>query len=143
VILPLDYRATVKEIAEAVAAYRKQAEDLADFSPVDRELKQLKSALRTFYAGLARTPRGAAAERANDTLKELSRILVPINYAAGERFDHDPALPLGAVPRLAAAARLQAVPPDQRRFLQAGLTREINKVANRLHEAWRLIRRSA
>ena len=143
VILPLDYRATVKEIAEAVAAYRKQAEDLADFSPVDRELKQLKSALRTFYAGLARTPRGAAAERANDTLKELSRILVPINYAAGERFDHDPALPLGAVPRLAAAPRLQGAPPDQRRFLQAGLTREINKVANRLHEAWRLIRRSA
>jgi hypothetical protein len=142
-ILPFDYRATVKEIAEAVGGYRKQAAGLADFAPLDLELKQLKAALRTFYAGIVRAPRGAAAERANDTLKELARVLVPLNYAAGERFDHDPALPLGAVPRLAAAARLQAAPADQRPFLQAGLTREINKVANRLHEARRLIRRSA
>ncbi|MBI2535488.1 MAG: hypothetical protein HYW06_00615 [Gemmatimonadetes bacterium] len=114
-----------------------------DFSPIHRELKQLKAALRAFYLGLPREPRGAAAERANDMLKELARILVPISYAAGERFDHDPALPLGAVPRLAAAARLQTAAPDRRRFVQAGLTREINKVANALHEAWRLIRRSA
>ena len=142
-ILPLDYRATVKEIAGAVDGYRKQAAGLVDFSAVDRELKQLKAALRAFYAGLARPPSGAAAERANDILKELARILVPINYAAGERFDHDPALPLGPVPRLAAAARLQAASPDQRRFLQAGLTRQINQVANGLHEAWRLIPRSA
>ncbi len=142
-VLPFDYRATVNEIAEAVDACRKQAAGLLDFLSLGRELKQLKTALRTFYASLARSPRGAAAERANDTLKELARILVPINYAAGERFDHDPALPFGAVPRLAAAARLQAASAEQRRFLQAGLTREINKVANALHEAWRLIRRSA
>jgi len=142
-ILPFDYRATLKEIADAVEEYRKQAAGLVDFSELDRELKQLKTALRRFYAALARPSRGAAAERANDTLKELARILVPINYAAGERFDHDPALPLGPLPRLAAAARLPSAPPDQRRFLQAGLTREINKVANALHEAWRLVRRSA
>lgn len=142
-VLPFDYRATLKEIAEAVDAYRKQAAGLADFSALDRELAQLKAALRAFYAGLARSPRRAAAERANDTLKELARILVPVNYAAGERFDHDPALPLGPVPRLAAAARLQTVSDDQRRFLQAGLTREINKVANALYEARRLIRRPA
>jgi hypothetical protein len=133
----------VKEIGEAVDAYRKQAGELADFTPLDRELKQLEAALRAFYAGLARSLRGAAAERANDTLKELARILVPVNYAAGERFDHDPALPLGAVPRLAAATRLQSSSPEQRRFLQAGLAREINKVANALHEAWRLVRRRA
>ena len=132
----------MNEIGEAVAAYRKQAGGLADFTPLDRELRQLKTALRTLYAELARAVRGAAAERANDTLKELARILVPVNYAAGERFDHDPALPLGAVPRLAAAARLQAASAEQRRFLQAGLTREINKVANALHEAWRLVRRA-
>lgn len=142
-ILPFDYRAALKEIADAVEEYRKQAGGLVDFAYLDRELKQLKTALRRFYAGLARPARGAAAERANDTLKELARILVPINYASAERFDHDPALPLGPVPRLAAAARLPSAPPEQRRFLQAGLTREINKVANALHEAWRLVRRSA
>ncbi len=143
-ILPLDYRATVKEIADAVEGYRKQTGELADFAPVERELKRLKSALNAFYAALPRAGGGAAAAaRANEVLRELARILVPINYSAGERFDHDPALPLPAVPRLAAAARLKAASPDQRGFLQTGLTREINKVANALHQAWRLVRRSA
>lgn len=142
-VLPFDYRATVKEIADAVEGYRKQAEGLADFTPIDRELKRLKSALNLFYGALPRSRSDAAVAGANDLLKELARLLVPINYSAGERFDHDPALPLAAVPRLAATARLKAAPPDQRGFLQTGLTREINKVANTLHEAWRLVRRSA
>jgi hypothetical protein len=142
-ILPLDYRATLKEIAEAVDGYRKQAGQLADFAPIDRELRRLKGALNAFYAALPKAGAGAATARANDVLRELARLLVPINYSAGERFDHDPALPLGTVPRLAAAARLENVPPEQRPFLQAGLVREINKVANALHEAWRLVRRSA
>lgn len=142
-ILPLDYRATVKEIADAVNAYRKQAGDLADLAPIEQELKRLRGALNAFYAALPRCRSAAAIAQANDTLRELARILVPINYAAGERFDHDPALPLGTVPRLSAAARLQSTPPDQRPFLQAGLVREVNKVANALHEAWRLVRHSA
>jgi hypothetical protein len=142
-ILPLDYRATLKEIADAVNGYRKQAGELADFSPVDREIRRLKAGLQAFYAAMPRCRSAAAIAKANETHRELARILVPINYSAGERFDHDPALPLGTVPRLAAAARLQNASPEQRPFLQAGLTREINKVANALHEAWRLVRRSA
>jgi len=142
-ILPLDYRATVKEIADAVNAYRKQAGDLADLAPIEQELKRLRGALNAFYAALPRCRSAAAIAQANDTLRELARILVPVNYAAGERFDHDPALPLGTVPRLSAAARLQSTPPDRRPFLQAGLVREVNKVANALHEAWRLVRHSA
>jgi hypothetical protein len=142
-VLPFDYRATLKEIADAIAEHRKHAAGLADFTPIDRELKRLKGALNAFYVALPRSRSAAAIAQANETLKELARLLVPLNYSAGERFDHDPALPLGAVPRLAAAARLTAAPAGQRGFLQAGLTREINKVANTLHEAWRLVRRTA
>jgi hypothetical protein len=142
-ILPFDYRATLKEIADAVDGYRKQAGALADFGPIDREMRRLKSALNAFYAALPGTGAGAATARANDILRELARLLVPINYSAGERFDHDPALPLGTVPRLAAAAHLNNAPPERRPFVQAGLAREVNKVANALHEAWRLVRRSA
>lgn len=136
-VLPFDYRATLNEIAEAIETYRRQADGLVDLSPIDQELERLRKALNGFYARLdaVRTP-----ERANDTLKELARLLVPLNYAAGERFDHDPALPLGTLPRLSGIDRLRSVPADQKRFLQAGLTREINKVANALHEAWRLVR---
>ncbi len=136
-VLPFDYRATVKEIADAIETYRRQADGLVDLSPIDRELDRLRKALNGFYAQLDSV---RAPERANDIQKELARLLVPINYAAGERFDHDPALPLGTVPRLAGIGRLKSGLADQQRFLLAGLTREINKVANALHEAWRLVR---
>ena len=33
----------------------------------------------------------------------VARVLVPMNYARGERFDHDPATKFGPVPRLEAA----------------------------------------
>ncbi len=133
-ILPFDYRATLAEIAEAVERYQREAGDLVDFSPVARELERLKPALDAFYR------RRVPPHRANDTLKELARILVPLDYAAGERFEHDPALPLEPVPRLAGAARVKSAPPEQRGFLLAGINRQINYVANALHEAWRLVR---
>lgn len=133
-ILPFDYRATLAEIAEAIERYRHAAGDLVDFSPIQRELKRLRPALNAFYR------RRLPAPRANDILKELARILVPLDYAAGERFDHDPALPLQPVPRLAGASRLQTAPQEERRFAATGLQRQVNYVANALHEAWRLVR---
>ena len=65
-----------------------------------------------------------------DTLLRLLLrfILVPLGYARGERFDHDPAVKLPAVPRLAAALDLAAAPPDLRPFIRTGLVRERNKV---------------
>ena len=65
---------------------------------------------------------------ANTTLRRLARLLVPLNYARGERFDHDPALKFGVLPRLEAAATLANLPDDMRRFGAVGLVREMNKV---------------
>jgi N-acetylated-alpha-linked acidic dipeptidase len=139
-ILPFDYRATVREIADAIEGYRRQAGNRVDLGPIDRELRRLKPALARFYARLKTT---RATARANETLKRLARVLVPVSYAAGERFDHDPALPLGVVPRLAGIGRLATAPAEQRPHLQAGLVRDVNKVASALHEAWQLVRDSA
>jgi len=47
---------------------------------------------------------------------------------------------LQPVPRLAGASRLQTAPQEERRFAAAGLQRQVNYVANALHEAWRLVR---
>jgi hypothetical protein len=38
----------------------------------------------------------------NEALMELSRILVPLNYVKGSIFDHDLALKLPKIPKLAA-----------------------------------------
>ena len=49
----------------------------------------------------------------NAVLRRVSRLLVPLNYSKGERFDHDPALKFGPVPRLEAAATLASAPADR------------------------------
>ena len=62
---------------------------------------------------------------------------MPLNYARGERFDHDPALKFGAVPRLEAAASLASAPAEMKPFIRAGLVRESNKVRAILRAARR------
>ncbi len=61
-------------------------------------------------------------------MRRLARLIVPLNYARGERFDHDPALKLGPVPKLEGAINLASASPDLRRFMTVGLQRELNKV---------------
>jgi hypothetical protein len=60
-----------------------------------------------------------------------------MNYARGERFDHDPAVKLGVVPRLEAATRLAAATADAKPFLRTGLLRERNKLRAMLRAALR------
>ena len=75
--------------------------------------------------------------RLNAALRRLARLLVPPNYAKGERFDHDPALKLGPVPRLEAATSLASASPEMRRFMKVGLVREVNKVRATMRAARR------
>jgi len=129
---PFDYAAAVDEMQAAVATYHAAAAGTVDFAPLLADLATLSHAITTWRAQAdARLEAGAdtAARRAlNATIRRIARLLVPLNYAVGERFDHDPALKLGPVPKLEAAAGLTAAPPELQRFMQVGLTRELNKV---------------
>jgi hypothetical protein len=80
--------------------------------------------------------------RLNAALRRVARLLVPLNYARGERFDHDPALKFGPVPRLEAAASLASAPCELRPFIRVGLVREANKVRSILRAARREIKAS-
>ena len=75
--------------------------------------------------------------RLNATLRRLARVLVPLNYSRGERFDHDPAVKLPVVPRLALATRFAGIAADKRPFLRTALLRERNKVRAMLRDALR------
>ena len=76
----------------------------------------------------------------NATLRRIARLLVPLNYARGERFDHDPALKFGVLPRLDGAASLAAAPMELKPFLKVGLVREMNKVHATLRAVQRELR---
>jgi hypothetical protein len=55
-------------------------------------------------------------------------VLVPLGFARGERFDHDPAVGFSALPRLEAALHIAGTAEPMRSFVRTALVREINKV---------------
>ena len=129
---PFDYATAIDEMRAAVASYHAAAAGEVDFAPLLADLDALSGAITAWQAKAeARLAAGASAgvrRGLNATMRRLARLIVPLNYAAGERFDHDPALKLGPVPKLESAATLAAATPDLRRFMKVGLVRELNKV---------------
>jgi hypothetical protein len=141
---PFDYSAAVDEIRAAVDAHQRAAGDRFEFGAVVADLAGLGEAITRWReraeAAVSRNPGDhVLRRRQNDTLRRLARLLVPLNYARGERFDHDPALKFGAVPRLESAAALAGATPEQAAFVRVGLVREVNKVRATIREARRLV----
>jgi hypothetical protein len=136
VVLPYDFRETARELRAGLDRYQAQAGEACSLAPVYAELDRLDSALDRLYADVP-AGEGEAADLFNRTLMELARQLVPLNYAAGERFDHDPAESLGVIPKLRDIAKLPTLTPgsDARRMLQTELVRQRNMVANGIYEA--------
>jgi hypothetical protein len=139
---PFAYDATVTEIASAVGTYQERAGGAVDLAPVLDDLRALRAAVAAWTADAARRIEAAPGDHAlrrrlNATLRRLARILVPLNYARGERFDHDPAIKLPAVPRLEAAALVADAAPAIRPFIRTALVRERNKVRAMLRQAMR------
>ena len=141
---PFDYAAAVDEISEAVAGYQRAAAGEADFSALLGDLQALARDIRAWReAADARVGDGAGREAEcrtlNATLRQMARLLVPLNYARGERFDHDPALKYGPVPRLESAANLGSAPDELKPFIKVALVRELNKVRATLRAVRRLL----
>jgi len=139
-VYPFEYAATIDEISAAVAGYAARAAGRIDLDAVLHDLEAVKAAYVRWRQDADRRATWADADarrKANATLRRLARILVPINYARGERFDHDPAIKLPAVPRLEPAGRLAEAPEDQQPFILTALIRERNKIRAMLRTALR------
>ena len=137
---PFDYAAAVDEIAAAAGQYRDRAAGEVDLAPVIDDLARLKQAILDWRSAAERAiATGSAVDRrrTNATLRRLARILVPLNYARGERFDHDPAVKLPVVPRLEMANQLTAASAERKPFLKTALVRERNKVRAMIRAAMR------
>ncbi|MFN2445315.1 MAG: M28 family peptidase [Vicinamibacterales bacterium] len=136
-LYPFDYAAAVDEMHDAVTTYQETAGSEVDFGPILSDLRRIRDELRAWRAEAEKLVREDSAgeigrRSANAALRRIARLLVPLNYARGERFDHDPALKLGAVPRLEAALTLARLDPAVRPFARVGLVREFNKVRGML-----------
>jgi Peptidase family M28 len=130
---PFDYAVAIDEIRAAVEQYHKAAAGEINLGPVIDDLIELRSDIRTWQSMAEYRMRGGGDKdnerrRFNVVLRRVARHLVPLNYSRGERFDHDPALKFGAIPRLEAAASLPTLPADLKPCARVGLKREMNKV---------------
>ena len=95
------------------------ADPRRSLSALAEEIRAVAGGRRT-RGSARRPPTPAERRRLNAVLRRIARLLVPLNYARGERFDHDPALKFGAVPRLEAAASLASAPAGAQAVYQGG-----------------------
>jgi N-acetylated-alpha-linked acidic dipeptidase len=142
---PFDYTAPLQEMADAIVRYQEAVADELDLSSVGAALSSAAKAVRAWRdeadARVAQAPDDDEQRRSkNARLRRIARLLVPLNYAKGERFDHDPALKFGVLPRLEPAASLPALPGELKPFAKVGLVREMNKVRAALRAVERELR---
>ncbi|HSB80643.1 MAG TPA: M28 family peptidase [Candidatus Methylomirabilis sp.] len=131
-ILPLDYRAVVKEAREILTGYVREAKGRFDLGPALRELEGLAKGLNALYRIIEKeklTP--SIANRVNRCLMAVGRELIPINYTRSGPFDHDTTLAVPPYPGLEPMRRLATLPPkgDEARQLCVALVRQQNKVS--------------
>jgi hypothetical protein len=140
--LPLDYRATVRELSDAVRGFQAKAEDV-DFAPLLADADRLAAALDAFEAGRGAETGGDAAVW-NDVAIRLGRILNPLIYTRGGRFHHDPAewspilratkrFTMPGLNKAEGLGELRGTP--EHRFLCTQLAREVNRARTTVREA--------
>ena len=137
-ILPFDWHATTREFRATIDRYQTAAGDRIDLSPAQDAVTALDAALEEFYAGIETGKMDA--NTANAAIRDLARILVPINYTRLPRFLHDPALNVPPLPALAEAEDLDRHDADTIGFAKTQLLRGRNRVVAALRDAERRVR---
>jgi hypothetical protein len=126
IVHPLDYGATLEEIAATLAANREQLAKFVDLAPIDERLCEARQALAAIGERAAATTSIQEARPVNDALLQSGRALVNVLYARNSRFRQDPALGVEPLPDFAAGLAAVGTVPD-------GVVRtELARARNRL-----------
>ena len=136
-LLPFDFAATAAELAGHVARYAKAATGAFDLSLCVKETARFAEAVGAFQQ---RAASGAIpTARANAVMKQLARILVPLNYTKGPRFTHDPAVTAPPIPCLAIASEITSHSGQMLGFARTQLLRGQNRYVAALRAATALV----
>ena len=130
---PFDFRKLGREFRDTLTRYAAAAGDAVDFAPAFEALDTLQAELDELYRQippLLRRPVTDPAVRAvNDTLLELGRILIPINFTRNGQFRNEPAVPIPPLPDIAPALDLPSATGHHRNVLRTHVRRGVNRVA--------------
>jgi hypothetical protein len=132
-VIPLRYAATAEELRSAITGHLQDVLDIVDATRTFTRLERLVAATAEFERSVddGRVPPAVA----NRTIRALGRALVPLNYVAGDVYEHDPALRQPPVPALAFTADLVGADADALRRGAVMLRRRLNAVDARLRRA--------
>jgi hypothetical protein len=145
-VLPFNHADTGREIRAVLARLATAVGQHLDLAPALAEADAFLEVAEKVESAKGRTA-CTSAERFNEALVRISRILVPVVYSQGGRFHHDPA-ELSPVmratgqftlPGLSKAAALPGLAGKvEFGFLRAQVTRERNRLVTALRHAKRL-----
>ncbi len=142
-VLPFTLADAAREIDDLLAQYEQQAAGRFDLTlararaaEAIRATEALDARARALIEANA-SPDDPEARAVVAAQKAVTRALVPLRYTAGNRFDHDPAMPAPALQLLRDLPLLVTLPPesDGARFLTTALVRKRNAVCAALREA--------
>ena len=135
-VLPLDVAAEARDLAAELTKLRPMLSGRVDVDDLLARAEAVAAAASAAQSG------GGHAELINHALLRATRALVPIDYSAGDRFEHEPALPVPAWPTLQPLRDLaQAVAgSDEAAFLAVSARRARNRVAFALRQAEAVLR---
>jgi hypothetical protein len=136
-LLPFDWRLTAAAFRAEIDTAQAAVGAGFDFAPARAALDDLSAALNGFYAGIDAGT--VTRDAANAAIRDLARVLVPINFTRGPRFTHDPALNVPPLPGIADARLWPDLPADRRGFLAAQLMRGQNRLVDALERARALL----
>lgn len=125
---PLDYAETARDLVHTLEERAEAVGDGLDLSVCIERARDLAERAERFAAAAVDDPVAAA-----ECLRRVSRAIVPVDYAEGDRFAHDPALSQEQLPALADAARIGLA--NEPRFLASRLVRSAARVAFALRQA--------
>ncbi len=134
-VVPFDWRAITQEFQETLARCQTAVGAAYSLAASREALQGLDAALQQFYQGVQ--DRTISNTAANDAIRRLARILVPINHTLQPRFGHDPASAMPALPGLDIAHRWATLPEDLQGFALTQIRRGENKLLGALRQARR------
>ena len=133
---PLDFRATVTQIEEALGSFAERAGGLVDVSGTLERTRALHAALESLYAAADKVDSLEAARPLNDALLQIGRALVRVLYSASGTYRQDPALDIPVLPEFAAAADAVGTVPEG--ILRTEFVRARNRLDGALEAATEL-----
>jgi hypothetical protein len=141
-VLPFDYAATARNLAQLLSARQTEAGSALDMSAAVAEAARLVSDGEALGARLKALRAGPAPQQwqiaaANRCLMRLGRHLIPVEFTEAGPYGHDLAYAVPPLPGLAGVKELAALDPssDAYKFRQPQFVRTRNRVIHALRQA--------